>query len=51
MALSFFAGNRRESDPGTTAAAAVLVALPGLIAYIVVQRRFVQGLLAEVVKE
>ncbi|TDD67090.1 carbohydrate ABC transporter permease [Jiangella aurantiaca] len=51
VALSFFAGNRRESDPGTTAAAAVLVALPVLIAYVAAQRKFVQGLLAGAVKE
>lgn len=51
VALSFFAGNRRESDPGVTAAAAVLVALPVVVAYIIAQRRFVQGLLAGAVKE
>jgi raffinose/stachyose/melibiose transport system permease protein len=51
VALSFFAGNRRESDPGVTAAAAVLVALPVLIAYIFAQRRFMQGLMAGAIKE
>ena len=51
VALSFFAGNRRHSDPGVTAAAAVYVALPILIAYVFAQRKFVQGLMAGAVKE
>lgn len=46
VALSYFAGNRRNSDPGVTAAAAVLVALPVLVAYVAAQRRFTAGLLA-----
>lgn len=51
LSLSFFAGNRRNSDPAVTAAAAVLVALPVLIAYLVFQRRFISGVLAGAVKE
>lgn len=51
VALSFFAGNRRNSDPGITAAAAVLVALPVLVAYVLAQRRFIHGLMAGAIKE
>lgn len=51
LALSFFAGNRRNSDPAVTAAAAVLVALPVLITYIFLQRRFISGMFAGAVKE
>lgn len=51
LALSFFAGNRRTNDPAVTAAAAVLVALPVLIAYIFFQRRFISGMLTGGVKE
>ncbi|MFI9603239.1 carbohydrate ABC transporter permease [Streptomyces sp. NPDC004069] len=51
LALSFFAGNRRNSDPGVTAAAAVIVALPVLISYIALQRRMISGMLAGAVKE
>lgn len=51
LALSFFAGNRRTNDPAVTAAAAVLVALPVLIAYIFFQRRFISGMLSGGVKE
>jgi ABC-type glycerol-3-phosphate transport system permease component len=51
LALSFFAGNRRNSDPAVTAAAAVLVALPVLLTYVVLQRRFISGMFAGAVKE
>lgn len=51
LALSFFAGNRRLSDPATTAAAAVLVALPVLIVYVIFQRRLIAGMFAGSVKE
>ncbi|MFB7737141.1 carbohydrate ABC transporter permease [Streptomyces sp. NPDC056112] len=51
LALSFFAGNRRNSNPGVTAAAAVIVALPVLISYIALQRRMISGMLAGAVKE
>lgn len=51
LALSFFAGNRRNSQPEVTAAAAVLVALPILIMYVVLQRRLIQGIVSGAVKE
>lgn len=51
LALSFFAGNRRTGDPAVTAAAAVIVALPVLVAYVFLQRRFISGMLAGAVKE
>lgn len=51
LALSFFAGNRRLSDPATTAAAAVLVALPVLIMYLIFQRRLIAGMFSGAVKE
>lgn len=51
LALSFFAGNRRNSDPAVTAAAAVLVALPVLVAYLFLQRRLISGMFAGAVKE
>lgn len=43
LALSFFAGQRRGADPAVIAAAALIVALPVLIVYVFLQRRFVQG--------
>lgn len=51
LALSFFAGNRRTNDPAVMAAAAVLVALPVLVAYIFFQRKFVSGMMSGGVKE
>lgn len=51
LALSFFAGNRRTNDPAVTAAAAVLVALPVLVAYVFFQRQFISGMLSGGVKE
>ncbi|MGY4720682.1 carbohydrate ABC transporter permease [Naumannella cuiyingiana] len=51
LALSFFAGNIRTGDPGVTAAAAVLVALPVLVVYVFLQRRFISGMLSGAVKE
>lgn len=51
LALSFFSGNRRTNDPAVTAAAAVIVALPILITYVFLQRRFISGMLAGAVKE
>lgn len=44
LALSFFAGLRRGGDPSTIAAAALIVALPVLIMYVLMQRRFIQGI-------
>ena len=46
LALSFFAGQRRGGDPSVIAAAALIVALPVLIMYVLLQRRFVQGMTA-----
>lgn len=51
LALSFFAGSTRNFDPGVTSAAAVLVALPILIVYVIFQRRFINGIAAGAVKE
>ncbi|MFC3999390.1 carbohydrate ABC transporter permease [Nocardiopsis sediminis] len=51
LALSFFAGNTRAADTGVTAAAAVLVALPLMVLYVFLQRRFISGLLSGAVKE
>ncbi len=50
LSLSFFAGNERSSDPSVTAAAAVLVALPIVIAYVVLQRRLITGIVDGAVK-
>lgn len=50
LALSFFAGDERNQQPPVTAAAAILVALPVLIAYVALQRRFVRGMYAGAVK-
>ncbi|MDR6972782.1 carbohydrate ABC transporter permease [Leifsonia shinshuensis] len=50
LALSFFAGTDRASNPSVTAAAAVLVALPIVVAYIALQRRLITGLTAGAVK-
>lgn len=50
LSLSFFAGAQRNVEPQVIAAAAVLVALPVLIAYIFLQRRFMSGLLEGAVK-
>jgi len=49
--LSFFAGTARDNDPTKVAAAAVLVALPVVIAYILLQRHFIRGMLSGAVKE
>jgi len=46
LALSFFAGQRRGGDPATIAAAALIVAIPVLVMYVVLQRRFTQGITA-----
>jgi raffinose/stachyose/melibiose transport system permease protein len=44
LALSFFAGQRRGGVPSTIAAAALIVAIPVLIMYVLLQRRFTQGM-------
>ena len=51
LALSYFAGNKRYGDPAITAAAAIWVALPVLIIYIFLQRRFISGMVTGSVKE
>ena len=51
LALSYFAGNKRYGDPAITAAAAIWVALPVLVAYIFLQRRFISGMVTGAVKE
>ncbi|HEY0248329.1 MAG TPA: carbohydrate ABC transporter permease [Gryllotalpicola sp.] len=51
LSLSFFAGNERNIEPEVIAAAAVLVALPVIIAYAFLQRRFMSGLLEGAIKE
>jgi len=51
LSLSFFAGNRRNSEPPVTAAAAGMVALPILIAYVFLQRRLIRGIISGAIKE
>lgn len=51
LALSFFAGNTRNFDPSVTAAAAVIVAIPIIIVYAILQRRFISGIVSGAVKE
>jgi raffinose/stachyose/melibiose transport system permease protein len=51
LTLSFFAGVSRAADPTKVAAAAVLVAAPIVIVYIVLQRHFIRGMLAGAIKE
>ena len=46
LALSFFAGQRRGADPSVIAAAALIVAIPVLVMYVFLQRRFTQGITA-----
>jgi len=50
LALSFFSGASRSADPNITAAAAVLVALPIVLAYVLLQRRLISGLTEGAVK-
>lgn len=50
LALSFFSGTDRSSNPNVTAAAAVLVALPIIVAYVILQRRLITGLTSGAVK-
>lgn len=51
LALSFFAGSAYNTSPGDIAAAALMVAAPVLVAYVIAQRKFVSGLLGGAVKE
>ena len=47
----FFAGAQRTSDQTVVAAAAVLVAIPVILFYVLLQRQFVRGFLTGAVKE
>jgi len=51
LALSYFAGSQRQTDQTVVAAAAVLVALPVVVAYILLQRQFIRGFLTGAVRE
>ena len=51
LALSFFAGSQRITDQTVVAAAAVLVALPVILFYVVLQRQFIRGFLTGAVRE
>lgn len=51
LALSFFAGSSRNFDATVTAAAAVLVALPIIVMYVIFQRKFISGIASGAVKE
>ncbi len=51
LALTFFAGAQRTTDQTVVAAAAVLVALPVIVAYVLLQRQFIRGFLTGSVKE
>jgi raffinose/stachyose/melibiose transport system permease protein len=51
LALTFFAGAQRTTDQTVVAAAAVLVALPVVVAYVLLQRQFIRGFLTGSVKE
>lgn len=51
LALSFFAGSSRNFEPAVTAAAAVIVALPILIVFVILQRRLITGIVSGAVKE
>jgi raffinose/stachyose/melibiose transport system permease protein len=50
LGLSYFAGVTRSGDPTKVAAASVLVALPILVMYLLLQRHFVRGVLAGALK-
>ena len=51
LALSYFAGNKRYGDPAITAAAAIWVAIPVLILYVFLQRKFISGMVTGAIKE
>ncbi|GAA2128077.1 ABC transporter permease subunit [Streptomyces synnematoformans] len=50
LGLAFFQG-QQTSDTSLLAAAAVLIALPVVVVYIALQRRFIEGMLTGAVKE
>ncbi len=51
LGLSFFATATRAGDPTAVAAAAVIVALPVIVVYVILQRHFIRGITAGAVKE
>lgn len=51
LGLSFFATATRAGDPTAVAAAAVIVALPVVVVYILLQRHFIRGVTTGAVKE
>ena len=51
LALSFFAGSQRITDQTVVAAGAVLVAVPVILFYVVLQRQFIRGFLTGAVRE
>jgi raffinose/stachyose/melibiose transport system permease protein len=51
LGLSFFATATRAGDPTAVAAAAVIVALPVIAVYVILQRHFIRGITAGSVKE
>jgi raffinose/stachyose/melibiose transport system permease protein len=50
LGLAFFQG-RHSSDTALLAAASVLIALPVVVVYLVLQRRFIEGMLTGAMKE
>lgn len=50
LGLAFFQG-QHSSDTALLAAASVLIALPVVVVYVVLQRRFIEGMLTGAVKE
>jgi raffinose/stachyose/melibiose transport system permease protein len=50
LGLSYFAGVTRSGDPTKVAAAAVMVALPVVAVYLLLQRHFIRGVLAGALK-
>ncbi|MCQ8188447.1 carbohydrate ABC transporter permease [Streptomyces rugosispiralis] len=50
LGLAFFQG-RHSSDAALLAAASVLIALPVVVVYVALQRRFIEGMLGGAVKE
>lgn len=51
LGLSFFATATRAGDPTAVAAAAVIVAMPVIVVYVILQRHFIRGITAGAVKE
>jgi raffinose/stachyose/melibiose transport system permease protein len=51
LGLSYFADVSRGGDPTKVAAASVIVALPVVVIYLILQRHFIRGVLAGAIKE